>query len=67
MVTKTQPKKLRVELSGADGNAFSIIARGTKALRRAGRASEIDAFTTEARSGDYDHVLQTMFKWFDVD
>ena len=56
-----------VQLSGEDGNAFSIIGRVSKALRRAGVAStEVDKFTTDAMSGDYDHVLQTAMKWVEV-
>jgi hypothetical protein len=28
---------------------------------------EIDAFFTEAKSGDYDHLLQTCVRWFEVE
>jgi len=53
-----------VQLSGEDGNAFFIIGRTTKALRRAGAPKEdIDAYTADAMSGDYDHVLQTTMRW----
>ena len=53
-----------VQLSGEDGNAFFIIGRTTKALRRAGAPKEdIDAYIAEATSGDYDHVLQTTMRW----
>lgn len=47
-----------------DGNAFSIIAAGTKELKRQGRRDEIKAFTAEATSGDYDNVIQTLLRWF---
>jgi hypothetical protein len=58
---------ITVELCGHDGNAFSIIGRVTKALRRGDvPQAEIDAFTKEATSGDYDHVLQTAMRWVDV-
>lgn len=51
---------IQVQLSGEDGNAFFIIGRVRKAMRQAGvDATEIDAFSKEAMSGDYDHVLQT--------
>ncbi len=50
---------ITVELSEQDGNAFSIIGRTAKAMRRGGVSKDdIDAFRTEAMSGDYDHVLQ---------
>jgi len=54
----------KVQLSGEDGNAFFIIGRTSKALRRAGAPKEdIDAYIAEATSGDYDHVLQTTMRW----
>ena len=47
-------------LVGGDGNAFAVIGRTTKALRRAGATQEyIAAFQKEATSGDYDHLLAT--------
>lgn len=58
---------IEVELLGHDGNAFAIIGRCTKAMRRAGvDKATIDAFTKEAMSGDYDHLLATAMEWFDV-
>lgn len=58
---------IEVELSGGDGNAYSIIARVAKAMRRGGvTAQEIDEFQKEAKSGDYDNVLQTAMKWVNV-
>ncbi len=64
-----EPKypEIKVQLSGEDGNAFFIIGRVRKAMRRAGiREEEITKFTEEARSGDYDHLLQTCMKWVNV-
>jgi hypothetical protein len=59
--------EVQVQLVGEDGNAFAIIGRVAKALSRAGVAkAEVDAFRTEAMSGDYDNVLQTAMKWVDV-
>lgn len=57
---------LPLQLSGENGNAFSIIARAHRALKAAGKADRIDAFTAEAQSGDYDHLLRTCMRWFDV-
>jgi hypothetical protein len=57
-----------VVLSGTDGNAFSVLARVRKSLRKAGvRADVIDEFTVEATSGDYDRLLQTCMKWVTVE
>ena len=59
--------KIEVRLSGVDGNAFAILATVGKALRRADvDAAEIEQFQTEAKSGDYDHLLQTCMKWVTI-
>jgi len=53
-----------VPLVGEDGNAFSILGRVGKALRKGGATREqIDEFTTEATSGDYNHLLATCCNW----
>ncbi len=59
--------EIKVELTDHDGNAFAILGRMNQALRR-GKVSqeERDAFMKEAKSGDYDHLLQTCMKWVDV-
>jgi hypothetical protein len=57
-----------VRLTGEDGNAFFIIGRCAKALRREGNPPEvIKAFQDEAMSGDYDHVLQTAIAYCEVE
>ena len=67
-MSETKRVKPTVELSGNDGNAFSIMARVQKALRRAGyTAEEVDQYLKEAKSGDYDHLLQVTMKWVDVE
>lgn len=56
-----------VPLSGEDGNAFAIIGRASKAMRRAGiAAGVIDQFQREATSGNYDHLLQTVMKYVET-
>lgn len=61
-----QPKPI-VNLIGQDGNAFAILGACTKAGRKAGWSKDqIDAFQSEATSGDYDNVLQTALKYFEV-
>ncbi len=57
-----------VKLLGTDGNAFSIIGSCRKSAKRAGWNDEqLAAFVKEATSGDYDHVIQTAMKYFDVE
>ena len=58
---------IKVQLSGESHNAFFIIGRTRRAMERAGVSSdEIAAFTNEARSGDYDNVLQTVMRTVSV-
>jgi hypothetical protein len=59
---------INVELVGQDGNALSIIGRTTRAMKNAGLPlSDIEDFQTEAMSGDYNHLLQTVMKWVSTD
>ena len=58
---------VEVQLTGEDGNAFMIIGRVSRALGRAGVGrGQVDEFTNEAMSGDYDNVLRTAVKWVTV-
>jgi hypothetical protein len=59
--------EIEVQLSGEDGNAMMIIGSVRRSLRRAGVSNdEIEAFSNEALSGDYDNVLQTCMRWVSV-
>lgn len=59
--------KLKLELSGQDGNAFFIIGRAVRVAKKAGWSKEeLEKFTKEAMSGDYDNVLKSCSKYFDV-
>ena len=56
-----------VELTGCDGNAFAVLGRCRQAARQAELPDELIAtFTAEAIVTDYDHLLQTAMRWFDV-
>ena len=58
---------VNVDLSNCDGNAFSILGRVSKEMRRAGVSdNEVSVFTKEAMSGDYNKLLQTCMRWVDV-
>ena len=57
---------VKVQLVGEDGNAFAIMGRVSKALKRAGFTAEAEAYIKEAKSGDYDHLLQTTMDYVDV-
>lgn len=56
-----------VQLSGKDGNVFSILARCREALRAVGQMDRWPTFQREATSGDYDHLLGTVMRYFAVD
>jgi len=58
---------INVQLVGENGNAFAIIGLVSNALRRnCVPEEEIDAFVTEATSGDYDHVIRTCVSMVNV-
>lgn len=58
---------VHVQLTGQDGNAFMVLGLTQKAMRRAGvDQADIDAYHTEATSGDYDHLLAVTMQTVDV-
>ena len=66
-MSDTKYPEVTVELTGTDGNAFSILARVSGALKRAGvDKTERDAFYNEATAGDYDALLRTAMRWVNV-
>ena len=54
---------ITVDLSNVNGNAISIVNAVKRKLPAEARAE----FQREALSGDYDHVLQTCYKWVEVE
>ena len=59
--------KVKVKLAGEDGNAFSILGRVCRALRKAEVPYEqVEAYRKEAMSGGYDNLLRVTMKWVDV-
>jgi ABC-type sugar transport system substrate-binding protein len=59
--------EITVTLTGQDGNAFAILGRCRAAARDAGLSDdEIAAFMAEAMEGDYDQLLQTAMRWFEI-
>ena len=58
---------ITVTLTGQDGNAFAVLGRCREAARDAGLSGEeIAAFMDEAMACDYDHLLQTAMRWFEI-
>ena len=59
---------ITVELIGQDSNAFNLLGICRRAMKQADLPqSEIEAFTTEATSSDYNHLLITCTEWFNVE
>ncbi len=55
-------------LVGQDGNAFNLLGIVANEMRKAKiPKEEIDAFTKEAMSGDYDNLLRTCMTWVNVE
>ena len=60
-------QRVKVKLVGADGNAFAILGRVRRALRDADYSvNQLDAFTAEATTGDYNNLLAVVQRWVDV-
>jgi len=57
-------KKPVLELLGQDGNAFAILGKAQRVARE--NNMNWEKIKEEATSGDYDHLLQTMMRHFDV-
>lgn len=67
-MNETKYPEIMVPLVGEDGNAFSILGRVSRIMKRKGIHEEKwDEFHAEATAGDYDNLLVTVMKWFSVD
>ena len=64
LTTLPEAERPTVKLIGEDGNAFAILGRVRRALRRADYSEEqVEEFTEEATSSDYTHLLATVTLW----
>lgn len=67
-MNKQKEEKPTLKLSETDGNAMAVLAKASKAARKAGWSEDkTNDFLDEATSGDYDNVLLTVFKYFEVE
>ena len=56
-------KKINLQLVGLDGNAYVLLgAFREQARKEKWTKEEIEAVMKEAKSGDYNHLLQTLIK-----
>lgn len=58
--------EIEVQLTGEDGNAFFILGKVKKALKRAGHNEDAEEFYKEATSGDYNNLLATCTNYVTV-
>lgn len=57
-----------VKLTGQNGNAFNILGICLREMHRAGLSKDECAdFLKEATSGNYNNLLSTCIKWFNVE
>lgn len=55
------PVVIKLKLVGLDGNAFFLLGKFRKEAQRQGVPQDkIDAITDDAKSGNYDHLLQVL-------
>lgn len=52
-------------LRGPEGNTWVILGRVKQYMKAVGRSADYPAFEAEAKSGNYEHVLDTVLKWCD--
>jgi hypothetical protein len=57
--------KPKCRLTGEDGNAFAVMARVMKVLRKAGQGHLCEEFQKKATGGDYNHLLSVCLEYVD--
>lgn len=58
---------VQLQFDGASGNSLAIVGACQRAARSAGWSSEaVEAWSNEALSGDRDHLVDTVFEYFEV-
>ena len=63
----TRYPNIEVELLGHDGNAFAILGKVNRELKKNKvDDNEIQEFRDQAMSGDYDNLLATVMSWVTV-
>lgn len=58
-------KKVQVKLVGEDGNAYAILGRVSKALRRSGQPEAAAEYLARATAGDYNNLLAVTMEYVD--
>jgi len=59
---------VKIDLNGPQGNAFVVLGMCTEAARNACWTNEeINSFLDDAKSSDYEHLLEVARKHFEID
>ena len=61
--TKAKHKKVPCPLVGEDGNAFAILRRVVRAMKKHGQGEFVAEFSIKAMSGDYENLLRTALEY----
>jgi hypothetical protein len=57
---------IKVKITGEDGNAFAILGKVSKALKKGGYSDLVSSYREEAMSGDYNNLIRVTMKYVDV-
>jgi len=58
---------VKVKLIGGSGNAYAIMGKVIKALKRAGHGDMVEDYKRQAMSADYDNLLRVTMEFVDVE
>ena len=58
---------IKVKLIGEDRNAFAILGKVSKALKKAGLKELAEEYLEEAMKGNYDRLLQTTMNYVEIE
>ena len=59
--------QVQIQLTGGDGNAFAILGKVQRAMRRAGLTpDQVAEYQAEATAGDYNYLLATTMRYVEV-
>lgn len=59
--------QVTVNLIGTDGNAFAILGKVNREARKHLTKAQLEEFQAEATNGDYNHLLATCMKYFNIE
>ena len=59
---KSQPSEIVIDLTGPEGNAFSLMARATSFAKQLG--FDDGQIIEEMKSGDYENLISVFDKYF---